>query len=234
MVVLGNEVLFNGLDELPATLACGETSRTAAGTTEIGGLGNAGASAVPHLAGSTLSELVALGNEVLSFEGFDGTQTSLACGRPTGKRQVRRRSAVSAMLASAVLHLSGLTLPTWWPWATSCCSAAPIVPATWACGRPMGWQQVRREIGGLSNAGVSGALSSRFDPTDMVAFGNEVLFQGRDSSGRFGLWATDGTAAGTTEIGGLGNAGVNGASSSFGTPSLPRWWPSATRCCSMA
>ena len=47
----------------------------------------------------------------------------------------------------------------------------------------------------------------------MVAFGNEVLFNGVDSAGHFTLWETNGTAAGTTEIGGLGDAGVSGASS---------------------
>ena len=49
-----------------------------------------------------------------------------------------------------------------------------------------------------ANARTTGGL----DPTDMTAFGNEVLFNGVDNTGTglSGLWVTDGTAAGTHEI----------------------------------
>ena len=38
------------------------------------------------------------------------------------------------------------------------------------------------------------------NPTNFFAWGNRVLFQGEDSAGRVGLWITDGTSTGTTEI----------------------------------
>ncbi len=46
---------------------------------------------------------------------------------------------------------------------------------------------------------------------DFTNFGSKVLFEGNTSGANFALWITDGTAAGTTEIGGPGNAGIVGA-----------------------
>jgi ELWxxDGT repeat protein len=37
-------------------------------------------------------------------------------------------------------------------------------------------------------------------PSDLVTFGNEIMFSGLDTSGIYGLWITDGTVAGTQEI----------------------------------
>jgi hypothetical protein len=45
---------------------------------------------------------------------------------------------------------------------------------------------------------------------NFVAFGDQALFIGADTADAYGLWVTDGTAAGTTEIGGAGNAAVTG------------------------
>ena len=66
------------------------------------------------------------------------------------------------------------------------------------------------EIGGLGSAGISGALAE-FDPTDIAAFGAGVLFQALDNVGGVGLWYSDGTAAGTYEIGRANNAGIANA-----------------------
>jgi ELWxxDGT repeat protein len=37
-----------------------------------------------------------------------------------------------------------------------------------------------------------------------------VLFNGIDAAGNFGLWATNGTVAGTSELTGISNANANG------------------------
>ena len=66
------------------------------------------------------------------------------------------------------------------------------------------------EIGGPGSAGIAGALAE-FDPGDIAAFGDGVLFQALDSSGGVGLWFSNGTAAGPREIGGANNAGITGA-----------------------
>jgi ELWxxDGT repeat protein len=70
------------------------------------------------------------------------------------------------------------------------------------------------EIGGIGSTGIHGASSSgllqspnTFDP-DFTVFNGEVLFEGVDASGDHGLWMTNGTAAGTTEIGGIANGDV--------------------------
>jgi hypothetical protein len=77
------------------------------------------------------------------------------------------------------------------------------------------------EVGGLGSTGISGASSSGLflSPDALHAsftvFNSEVLFDGVDASGDPGLWVTNGTAAGTTEVGGLGDSGVSGANSGF-------------------
>ena len=60
----------------------------------------------------------------------------------------------------------------------------------------------------VAGVGVTNGLKG-LNPTDMTVFGNEVLFGGSDS-GTVGLWETNGTAAGTTEITGIGNMGIGG------------------------
>ncbi len=60
---------------------------------------------------------------------------------------------------------------------------------------------------------LSGGLPAGLDPGDLTAFGSRVLFTGRDAGGGsvspVGLWITDGTVAGTVEIGaGLDPTGI--------------------------
>ena len=55
---------------------------------------------------------------------------------------------------------------------------------------------------------VAGVSTTGLDPTDMMVFNNEVLFNGVDANGLSGLWVTDGTVGGTHEL----VAGAGGAS----------------------
>jgi ELWxxDGT repeat protein len=48
--------------------------------------------------------------------------------------------------------------------------------------------------------GIKGASANGLQPTDLTVFGKEVLFAGVDAAGNIGLWATNGTVAGTHEI----------------------------------
>jgi len=68
------------------------------------------------------------------------------------------------------------------------------------------------ELVGISNANANGIMfGTLFDlNTNMVVSNGQVLFDGRDESGTLGLWATDGTAAGTHEIAGQ-SSGVSAA-----------------------
>src|SRR5262249_23933629 len=53
---------------------------------------------------------------------------------------------------------------------------------------------------GPHEVAVSGTFGSNFGPYDLTVFGDQILFGGRDSAGRYGLWTTNGTDAGTVEI----------------------------------
>jgi ELWxxDGT repeat protein len=76
------------------------------------------------------------------------------------------------------------------------------------------------EIGGLKNAGISGQGNDGLLPGNFVSIGTKVLFDGNDPSGVNALWVTDGTAAGTFELGGVNNVGVAGAPAAGLDPSL--------------
>jgi hypothetical protein len=78
------------------------------------------------------------------------------------------------------------------------------------------------EIGGLDSTGITGAALTGLNPHSMTLYNGEVIFEGQDASGGWGLWETDGTAGGTREIGGLASTGISGAWSGgiFGNPSF--------------
>jgi ELWxxDGT repeat protein len=70
------------------------------------------------------------------------------------------------------------------------------------------------EITGISGVYTGGAAGGPFgpglEPTNFTVFNGEVVFNGRNANGQFGLWVTDGTAGGTHEVTGInGAAGVN-------------------------
>ena len=56
--------------------------------------------------------------------------------------------------------------------------------------------------------GLQAALRE-LSPSNLVGFNGGVLFEGKDLSGRFGLWVTTGTAAGTQEIAGTSGLSPN-------------------------
>ncbi len=64
-------------------------------------------------------------------------------------------------------------------------------------------------IGASSNGLFTATVTPGF-----TVFGNEVLFRGIDTGGAFGLWMTNGTAAGTTEIKGISGAASTGVNPS--------------------
>jgi ELWxxDGT repeat protein len=71
-----------------------------------------------------------------------------------------------------------------------------------------------RPLIGISGASVSGVLPQGGFPSYFTVLNGEVLFTGVDLSGKYGLWATNGTAAGThevTNIAGASTYGVNPA-----------------------
>jgi ELWxxDGT repeat protein len=63
-------------------------------------------------------------------------------------------------------------------------------------------------ISGTYTGGIVGGPTG-FSP-DFTNFNGEVLFEGRDTAGNFGLWVTNGTAAGTYELTGISGANPGG------------------------
>ncbi len=65
------------------------------------------------------------------------------------------------------------------------------------------------EVGGLRDAGIIGQHPSSIglNPTDLTVNGQQVLFNGVDAIGFQELWASNGSATGTYEIGGEGVGG---------------------------
>src|SRR5262249_36628028 len=62
-------------------------------------------------------------------------------------------------------------------------------------------------ISGVHTGGVYPFLTQAgLQPSDLTAFKDEVLFNGLDDNGQYGLWTTDGTAAGTHELTGITGA----------------------------
>ena len=79
---------------------------------------------------------------------------------------------------------------------------------------------------GTSELSVGGAYSgglfdwSTSPNPEFTALGNEVLFEGEDQSGHLGLWVTNGTVLGTSELTGIANAYSGGLFASGVNPDL--------------
>jgi hypothetical protein len=183
MAVLGNKVLFRGTDLQDTPGSLWVTDGTAAGTFEIGGQGNAAIVGSPN--------------------GFNGPFTSEL---PHGI-QPRDLTTLNGKVLFAgqdnTLKPNGFYADTDALWISDGTAAGTV------------------EIGGPGNAGISGANSAlnggifwfqNIEFPDFTAFNGKALFMGFDATNHVSLWETDGTAGGTTEIGGLGNAGISNVS----------------------
>jgi hypothetical protein len=67
---------------------------------------------------------------------------------------------------------------------------------------------------------VTGAFDGDVNPAYIAAYNGITVFEGVDSSDKFGLWVTDGSAGGTVELGGVGSAGITGANPDGLAPSF--------------
>jgi Ca2+-binding RTX toxin-like protein len=180
MAVLGTKVIFDGADQEDTEGSLWVSDGTANGTTEVGGEGNQAVAGAP----------------------FSDPAGDLPIGMQP--QDVTTFSAINKVIFAAyddTTNGGGHYVHT---------------DALWVSDGTVGGTS---EIGGLGNAGIIGANSAQngglfwegsVEYPDFTEFNGKVLFAGYDSSGHIGLWETDGTATGTTEIGGLGNAGIAG------------------------
>jgi ELWxxDGT repeat protein len=194
--VLGSKVLFNGQDN--KNISTGDydlwvTNGTAAGTSEI----SVPASEVSPVIGLDPQDLVTFGSEVL-FRGLDlsnlwglwvtdgtvhGTSELVSHGssfEPDDLTVFGDKVLFNSFDASDRVNL----------WVTDGTAA------------------------GTSELSVANVDTNDFDfgllPQHFFVFGSEVLFSGEDANQLTGLWVTDGTSVGTSEI------SVAGANTSFG------------------
>ncbi len=190
MAVLGNEVIFDGADQQDTPGSLWITNGTASGTYEIGGQGNAGIAGSPN--------------------GFTGQFTSeLPLGIQPNDITAFNNKVLFAGYDNT-LNASGYYADT---------------DALWISN---GTAEGTTEIGGLGNAGIIGinpAVSGgifwkgSIKYPDFTVYNGIVLFVGYDADNHAGLWETNGTASGTFEIGGLGNAGISGGLTFLGNQS---------------
>jgi ELWxxDGT repeat protein len=181
MTVLGNKVLFRGTDLQDTPGSLWVTDGTAAGTVEVGGQGNAAIVGSPN--------------------GFTGTFTSEL---PLGIQPQDLTTFNNVVLFAGfdnTLKPNGFYADTDGLWVSDGTAGGTF------------------ELGGIGNAGIVGAAPALsggifwfgfIEFPDFTVYNGKVLFVGYDASGHVGLWETNGTAGGTVEIGGQGNAGISG------------------------
>src|SRR3984957_4470905 len=220
MVVLNGEVLFDGFDSAGVD-GLWVTNGTGVGTHELTGISGAWTSTglFEGQAGYIYPQFAVFNGEVV-FTGYDASDNLslwVSNGTAAGTHEVTG-------IAAGFVSPDGLPNPTDF---TAFNGEVLFAAASGGNGSQTGGLWVTNgttagtsELGGTNNTGISGAypiglfygsgIAATFDP-DLTVFNGKVLFEGLDSGTHYGLWITNGTAAGTSEIGGLGNTGISGA-----------------------
>jgi ELWxxDGT repeat protein len=202
MTVFNGEVLFEGFDT-NSHLGLWVTDGTAAGTHELTGISGANPGGIEFGAGTVFNSEVLFGGSDASgspglwvtngtaagtseLTGISGAYAGLGGGTPG------LSPADMTIFNGKVLFEGADTDDFFGLWVTNGTSAGTS------------------EVGGIGNSGISGASSTGLDPIDLTVFNGEVLFRATDTSGKFGLWVTNGTAPGTFELTGIAGANSNG------------------------
>lgn len=180
--VLGSKALFAGQDS-HSKFDLWVTNGTVAGTSELSVTNNVS----PDL-GLDPQDLVTFGSEVL-FLGVNGINNAgvwVTDGTVHGTSELVSYGSSFApgdltVFGSEVLFSSALTSDG-----------------------PVGLWVTDGTAAGTSELSVANVDTNEFDfgllPEHFFVFGSEVLFAGEDANRRTGLWVTDGTGAGTSEI----------------------------------
>ena len=210
LTAFGNEILFAGSDADDLT-GLWETNVLTGATTEIGGLHDQNVTGAYNL-GLSPSAIAVLNGEAL-FVGVDNTmhiglwETDGTTGGTQEIGGLGNDGISGEDTGNEGLDPSELTVFGNYVLFNGADAAGQTHIGLWITD---GTAQDTKEIGGVNDAGVTGASSDGLNPVNITAFGSVALFLGTDAAGHPGLWKTDGTASGTIEIGGIGNAGVAG------------------------
>jgi len=202
LTVFNNEVLFQGFDST-GNEALWVTNGTVAGTSEVGGPGSSGIIGAFRF-GFVPSYMTVFNSEVL----FYGVDTSGAAGLWVTNGLAAGTHELSISGANA----GGIFGNTKGP-AFTVFNGEVLFAGDDASGNNGLWVTNGTSGGTSALTGIAGAYTGAagLDPVQLTLFNGEVLFRGRDTSGNYGLWETNGTAAGTSELGVGGTfTGTNG------------------------
>jgi lipopolysaccharide export system protein LptA len=196
--VLGSEALFEGADT-SSTPGLWVTDGTSSGTSEV-------------LSFIAPTDLVTFGTKIL-FASSDGS-LRVSDGTASGTSEIVTGLAVPqdlTVFGNKVLFVAG----------------SPTSRNLWVTdGTAAGTSEIT--VAGAGPEGLFVQVTGQFFsdaplPPGFVVLGSEVLFAGQDANGGLGLWVTDGTPAGTSEL------SVAGA-----LPTLPNIFPSGLSPASLA
>jgi ELWxxDGT repeat protein len=203
LTVLNGEALFDGIDQ-SAHHGLWVTNGTAAGTHELTGISGANSSGV--FSGFPSPDFTVLNGQVL-FRGIDTSGNDglwASNGTAAGTHEITG-------IGGAYTGQFGLQ-----PYGLTPFNGEVLFEGIDANGNNGLWETDSTAIHTFELTDIRGAYSGGifsggvFAP-DFTVFNGEVLFEGADTGAHDGLWITNGTTAGTTELGGLANSGIGGA-----------------------
>ena len=184
MTVFNASVLFNGVDTA-GHLGLWVTNGTGAGTQEL----TVGATA--SATGIDPTDMTVLNGMVL-FNGVDANGLS-------GLWAWNGTSATELVAGGGTSSTKGLN-----PTDMTVFGNEVLFNGLDQNGDPQLWVTNGTAAGTHQLTGVAGANASAsasgIAPSDLTVFNGEVLFSGRDTTGHFQLWETNGTVAGTQEL----------------------------------
>ena len=201
LTVHNGYVFFSG-DDASGRVGLWETNGTAAGTYElsVAGVATVGQDLGP--AGLDPSDLTVFNDQML-FSGNDArSQTGLWVTNGTAAGTHEVTGIAGASTAGVGLDPSDLTVY----------NGEVLFSGIGSSGLYGLWVTNGTAAGTHELTGIAGEATTGpgLLPQNLTNFNGEILFAGRDSSGLYGLWVTNGTAAGTHELTGIAGAQTSG------------------------
>jgi ELWxxDGT repeat protein len=212
-------VIFQGADA-SNNVELWETNRTAAGTHELTGISGADQSGVfgwgiNASIGGVIPGFTPLNGEVL-FEGLDANRRLglwVSDGSAAGTHEL---TGINGTYSSGIFSLGSANftvLPDFTVFNGEVLFSGVNASRTVGLWETNGTVAGTHEITGISGVTTSllGLAPNNLTVFRLNVFSNpEVLFSGYDAKGLNGLWVTDGTAAGTSELTGISGVSPNG------------------------
>lgn len=196
LTVYNGEVLFEGVNA-SGQFGLWTTDGTPGNTTEVTGITDINDKTVSDL---TPNNLIVLNGRVL----FNGTDSAGKAGLWVTNGTATGTQELVAGTASGGLNPTGLALFKNEVLFNGVASGT--LHGLWMTNGTTGGTTELTPIAGVATTGLG------FNPSDMTAFGADVLLAGTDTNGHVGLWETDGTASGTQElVAGAASVGLNPA-----------------------